>query len=160
MRKSRLNALLYPVLLVGCYGGNTHSDNQSAAISAESIGIVATVCEIRANKTFYIGKTVRLQAVYESDNSFYAHLIDRSCGSKRNLINVVSPVYATGDASVAAFFRGEDEKCPGFSVCPISVQMDVDVLVEKDEDGILLANFQRVYQVNWEAEESKGDGGN
>lgn len=103
------------------------------------------ICVVRGNASEYAGKVIRLEAIYKSDEMYYSALFDESCDSQKT-IDVEHPMRTHGDESVAAFFHEVSERCKKKqqTVCPTKVNLDVDVLIRRKQDGGLIAEFMHV----------------
>ena len=84
------------------------------------------ICDVRKTPDSFVGDVIRLHATYKSDHLYYSYLSDESCDSKKT-VDVAHPIRTHGDESVAAFFKDEDQRCKGSTVCPVRVEMDVEV---------------------------------
>jgi hypothetical protein len=107
--------------------------------------VSSSVCKARRQPDEYVGRIVRFHVTYESDHMFYSYISDASCSSKSTLI-VEHPIRTHGDDSVVAFFKEEDERCKNMktTVCPVKADLDVDALVLKQPDGMLMVEFKKI----------------
>ncbi|MFC5579481.1 hypothetical protein ACFPOA_15845 [Lysobacter niabensis] len=69
----------------------------------------ATICDIQANKSQYLGKVVTVTAHYSTDSSHYEYLKDASC-SNGAILDIGFKV-PERDASVEAFEEGQRNLC-------------------------------------------------
>lgn len=117
---------------------------QSLPVTSSNDG-VATICVVRRNTDEYVGKIIRLRAVYKTDTMYYAALFDSSCDSA-NSIDVEDPLRTHGDDSVRTFFQDERDRCRKLNqlVCPTVVKIDADVLIQRKSDGGLMAEFRHI----------------
>jgi hypothetical protein len=106
---------------------------------------VTTVCAVRRHAEEYVGKIIRLRAVYKTDTMYYAALFDASCDSA-NSIDVEDPLRTHGDDIVKAFFQDEHERCRKLDqlVCPTTMKIDADVLIRRKSDGVLMSEFRHI----------------
>ncbi|WP_201313068.1 hypothetical protein [Dyella sp. EPa41] len=106
---------------------------------------VETICAVRGHPNAYVGKVVRLKAVYKSDEMYYSALFDETC-DKQKTLDVEHPLRTHGDQSVVAFFHEVSDRCKKKQqvVCPTKVDLDVDVLIRKKQDGGSIAEFMHI----------------
>ena len=124
----------------------------SCASSPATIGIDAlgntneyvSVCTVKASPSTYIGKVVRIRALYKTDMMYYAYLQSPECKDSPRSIGVDHPIHTHGDESVDAFFLLERSGCRTSTVCPIEFFMDVDLLVKQTDAG-LMVEFKHVH---------------
>lgn len=144
LRRAIAFAILLP-LIGACGSPNGALLSGSDAILSEGPTGTVRVCDIREQPEKYLGAIVRVHAIYKSDHMYYSYLIDDSCASDQT-IEVDHPLNTNGDKSVRDFFLAEDKECEkkGGSVCPIRWPIVVDVLIKKQPNERLFAEFKHV----------------
>ena len=116
----------------------------STAISACTSAPVSTpalprdgytsICEINANKSQFLGKTVKLRTEYKSDRLTYTYLVDNACSTK----NTISPGYfdAATTPGLADFLAEGARRCYRVGICPLTAHVDIEAVVVEDEEDI------------------------
>ena len=132
-------------LIGACSAHNEKSTSTANAASPAGQVNSVRVCDIRERPEKYLGAVVRIHGSYKSDHMYYSYLVDDSCSSNQT-IEVDHPLNTNGDQSVRDFFSAEDRRCEkkGGSVCPVIWTIAVDVLIRKQSNDLLLAEFKHV----------------
>ena len=93
-------------LVAGILFGLTASGPSPQAVNVPA-DKPTTICDIKANKSQYLGKVVTVTAHYSTDSSHYEYLEDASCG---NILDIGVRVQER-DASVDAFKEKQRGLC-------------------------------------------------
>ena len=147
-RSEKCAKSLFVIFLCGASGcASLSSDQPDPSIGANR---VASICEIRSQRSKFVGHTIRIRGVLKSDGMTYTYLQDKSCGAERNTIWLSSFSVPTGDATVRKFFDRRRSDCErrGNGYCSAGFFMDVSGVISEDEEGSLQIELMHIYQAD------------
>ncbi|MBS0227521.1 MAG: hypothetical protein JSS23_02375 [Proteobacteria bacterium] len=136
------------ILSIGLFGCANHP-KRVAGLTVRISGMVS-ICELRASRSSFIGRTVRIRGIFESDGMTFSYLRDQDCGAESNTIRVSSLGISSGDASVAEFIARKRDVCAQTDrgYCAGGFLMDVLGVVTENRDGFLQIDLLHVYQAD------------
>lgn len=111
---------------------------------------VVSICEIRAKRNTFIGRTVRTKGIFESDGMTFSYLQDKQCAAESNTIRVSSLSTPKGDSTVVDFVERRKESCSRTTKAYCSGGFSVDVLgaITENREGLLQIDLLHVYQAD------------
>lgn len=142
-----LTFFLFSVAIIAC----CYDCRSSQVESSHS----TSICDIQRNKSAYIGKTVLLHAVYETDKSNFTYLRDKRSTLKEcstHKIIELASVSLMHDASVLNFFKRGDLICQEKKrpvVCNLTANVTAEVQIMDGGDG-LTAYLLKVIDFNYQ----------
>lgn len=135
---SVLALVFYLLLTCGC----VQVKPDTFPSTSETTELYVPICAIHKHSAEYLGKTIRINAKYESDNATYSYLegndAKESCKGK-NIIKIASASLMKGK-SVRNFFAVGDHGCEkrNMSLCIVSADVDFYAQVRKGDGSVYL----------------------